>query len=939
MGCKCVLEVTRGNVTIQAGLYQFHNLLMKNTFICFSSITDQERRAKLRKITTYCGGLHTAGLLEATTHLITEDVFSRKYPFAGEHKINIMKPEWLEDFWQMQQNPKYNLRADDAYFDKYKVPIFYKLTITSTGIDHDEKTKLMKLIEDHGGDFSQAFKSNVVKILLMTNKDIDSQKHKAATKFKIPSIDPKWINDSIAAGYALPLDKYRIEKIKKIKASTPTKDTSTHNFNFENTMLSDITAIATDLTSNNSHMTLEETGRTHLSKVRDASIRDMPLIRKSSRSTLKPDCTQNKNDTFKKPQPPRATIGAPSNFPQEYETLQPKKSISKSISNPPAIEIPPAPCVEESSSVTDASDSDLSFIPILAGKTVYLYGYEDDFEIVQLIQDFEKYGGNVVDESYKKKVDYIMTPSKKIELVEPDMDYKHLVNDYWFEESIRAGRCLDLNFYHHSIFQSHCVSDLLQGETFILSNYNVETERPWIKMIITALGGKHKESMKRNDDVILLCPTQEGKKYEGAIEWKITVLKADWLYNCYKFQKRCDESDFLVGNKTAVSKRNKKDRTSMIPYSQDSPGVGGTMDLDDDDYIVSRRTPVSSSSSAIPKRIAELRGTVESPKTPTSTCASPNTSDSNEILSLSKICADMPTPQRETTIKAIKEAQLENQISPRAARQKELLRTPGMTQNYVIPEDSPMPELPNCMRTPVEDYSLRPNSSPATKQFYKRRFDAITQDQYNPISESAKKSMKSNLASPSYESIRDKILGPRLKNYATSPNTPVSSAVDVEIKSKSQTDQLQFTSGMSQEAKKFLNFDESENPAEKQDDHENESKSDENSLGKIKSHVSWNDNSQSLQNKISQEDVLKNITNKNDTEEEDEEENSYKNQLRGKVDNSPIRIVEVQSSASPENLDSDGESIDFIGSQEDNWVFGVSSGKSNQEEVRKNKNN
>lgn len=56
----------------------------------------------------------------------------------------------------------------------------------------------------------------------MINKNgIDSAKYNAARTSKKEIVNPDWVKDSVAFGYAVAMDKYRIEVPN---ASTPTKE-------------------------------------------------------------------------------------------------------------------------------------------------------------------------------------------------------------------------------------------------------------------------------------------------------------------------------------------------------------------------------------------------------------------------------------------------------------------------------------------------------------------------------------------------------------------------------------------------------------------------------------------------------------------------------------------------------------------------------------------
>jgi hypothetical protein len=269
----------------------------------------------------------------------------------------------------------------------------------------------------------------------------------------------------------------------------------------------------------------------------------------------------------------------------------------------------------------------------------------------------------------------------------------------------------------------------------------------------------------------------------------LTILRAEWFYACYTSQTRYDETEFLVGDLVQPSKRNRTgNQSSIIPCSQEANMENV---VTEEEYSISRRE--IDNDAPLPKRVAQLRGgaILDSPKTSTAI----DCDDEVEVLSISKLCEDMPTPQRELTKAVLRESDDKNQLSPRAQRQKELLRTPGMTQKTVFEESSPMPPTPDCMRFPPCDYSLQPGSSPNSQWLWKRKIDEIDRLFGGNKSEGFKKPHLSNLVTPPSQNLLHEFFKKKNINY-DSPGPRDGEAG-------------QCTAGMSQEAANFLNFDES----------------------------------------------------------------------------------------------------------------------------------
>lgn len=169
-----------------------------------------------------------------------------------------MKPQWIYDMWNKSKIEDIDAGSDEFY-EQYKVPIFNHLNITLTGLKSVERTKLMTIIENNGGHFYGAFKSEVIDILLLDHSQINSKKFEAAVKCKKNCLTYDWIHDSIRAGFCLPVDKYRVDTPvgkQRITVSTPTKALSPTESVF-NANCTDISEIMDNCTVNE---TISSTG-------------------------------------------------------------------------------------------------------------------------------------------------------------------------------------------------------------------------------------------------------------------------------------------------------------------------------------------------------------------------------------------------------------------------------------------------------------------------------------------------------------------------------------------------------------------------------------------------------------------------------------------------------------------------------------------------------
>ena len=118
------------------------------------------------------GGSYAKQIKAAVTHLITNNVLSRKYKVnfiyifilflqlkikfnlifmqeATEKNIKIFTYQWILEIWEA--NLKKFVSADDSKFLKFKCPVFFKLIITTTNLSKNSEKEIKLLISENGG--------------------------------------------------------------------------------------------------------------------------------------------------------------------------------------------------------------------------------------------------------------------------------------------------------------------------------------------------------------------------------------------------------------------------------------------------------------------------------------------------------------------------------------------------------------------------------------------------------------------------------------------------------------------------------------------------------------------------------------------------------------------------------------------------------------------
>lgn len=145
------------NTSVPLGTSPVFTTAMRNLVVCASGLAPQEKE-KIRNLVQWMGGYYSDDLSSSCTHLVSNTVKSDKYEKAAVNDIIIMHPDWVYDVWARSR--KENVLATSKEFDKNKLPIFYALYITTSGLPSDKKNEIMKLITENGGHYTGLFKSS-----------------------------------------------------------------------------------------------------------------------------------------------------------------------------------------------------------------------------------------------------------------------------------------------------------------------------------------------------------------------------------------------------------------------------------------------------------------------------------------------------------------------------------------------------------------------------------------------------------------------------------------------------------------------------------------------------------------------------------------------------------------------------------------------------------
>lgn len=231
------------------------------------------------------GGLCIDVLTQGVTHLVTESVRTKKYEvsepnsslfhafffkiqifslkIAVKENKTIMKASWVYEVWKGSSED--NVLATSQRFAEHKLPAFYKLRVTTTGLFKKEKKEVEELVTREGGKYLGEFSSNSIDVVIAKRNATETPKLKAALNQRKDCLCVEWIYDSYKKKAALPLEEYRIDLQAKKTTSTPEKRASGSSFDNTQASMADISNI-------NFAGTINDTAMSNLSLASEASL-------------------------------------------------------------------------------------------------------------------------------------------------------------------------------------------------------------------------------------------------------------------------------------------------------------------------------------------------------------------------------------------------------------------------------------------------------------------------------------------------------------------------------------------------------------------------------------------------------------------------------------------------------------------------------------------
>uniref|UniRef100_A0A3Q4H2J5 DNA topoisomerase II binding protein 1 n=1 Tax=Neolamprologus brichardi TaxID=32507 RepID=A0A3Q4H2J5_NEOBR len=198
-----------------------YNMAMADVTICCTSM-DRAIREELMDLVQLMGGWAYSDLNVSVTHLIAEEVGSKKYLVAASLSKPILLPTWVKACWKKSQDSLF--RYTDLPLEDYLCPVLRGCSVCVTGLSSTERKEVQRLCEQHGANYTGQLKMNECTHLIVNEPT--GQKYECARKWNVYCVSLHWLFDSIENGYCQDESRYTVErnasKTTRPHTSTPT---------------------------------------------------------------------------------------------------------------------------------------------------------------------------------------------------------------------------------------------------------------------------------------------------------------------------------------------------------------------------------------------------------------------------------------------------------------------------------------------------------------------------------------------------------------------------------------------------------------------------------------------------------------------------------------------------------------------------------------------
>uniref|UniRef100_A0AAX7URN1 BRCT domain-containing protein n=1 Tax=Astatotilapia calliptera TaxID=8154 RepID=A0AAX7URN1_ASTCA len=581
-----------------------YNMAMADVTICCTSM-DRAIREELMDLVQLMGGWAYSDLNVSVTHLIAEEVGSKKYLVAASLSKPILLPTWVKACWEKSQDSLF--RYTDLPLEDYLCPVLRGCSVCVTGLSSTERKEVQRLCEQHGANYTGQLKMNECTHLIVNEPT--GQKYECARKWNVYCVSLHWLFDSIEKGYCQDESRYTVErnasKTTRPHTSTPTatskKDVESINdkleafchfvlnvtqlylcglpgnkleklrrlvnaagglrFNQPSEELSHVVMGELDQDLNN--FLSKATHRPHVVTVKW-------LIDSFSKGTLLPEASYLHPDCLP-PAPAdvvvpgyhtpksRISTGPPAGSPStpgrkkadedllsQYMDDDPTVTESKSRKSiSTTAELQPESWVPNRTNGTESTLQEASEAGLFFGKRFLLVGFGTEAE-AQLSLLVTEHGGKVLMGRSRVVADYAVVPLLGCSV---EATVEEVVTDTWLKECV-------LQLSSHPLFTPVPVMDgqfPLKDCVLSVSQFT-GAERESLVELAKHLGAdvqdyfvrlaNQKKGMLASTHLVLQSP--EGTKYQAAKKWGLPAVTMHWILESARTGKRAEEGRFLI---------------------------------------------------------------------------------------------------------------------------------------------------------------------------------------------------------------------------------------------------------------------------------------------------------------------------------------------------------------------------------------------------------
>lgn len=184
---------------------------------------------------------------------------------------------------------------------------------------------------------------------------------------------------------------------------------------------------------------------------------------------------------------------------------------------------------------------------VYSGLKFKIVGIEPAVEIKRMIESMSGKVINAICESIK--TDYIVLPT----FIEEPYETSSIetVTNKWVDMCYSFEKLIEVDYYYKPIVVKR--TKPLSGCVITITNY-FQCERSVLQLLIVELGAILQDELSRKEikdknilpNTHLISPSTDGKKYEFALRWKLSIVTKDWLLECARLGQMVPLDSYFV---------------------------------------------------------------------------------------------------------------------------------------------------------------------------------------------------------------------------------------------------------------------------------------------------------------------------------------------------------------------------------------------------------